>query len=294
MEYRYPLFVRLVIAISVLALGLMAGCAAKKWVVVEEPKGVTLEYRMVEGEVLKYKVEQHSDQTMEPMGMAMETAGHKTIEFSVAPRGLVGGAYELEITIESMDAGMSSMQGEVSADVEPVLGQSFSMSLSQLGKELDVSEAEPIHYGLGPQGTQSIMSDFMAVFPDLPGTPVNIGDSWTSQDTITIAQEGMDIEIISESVNTLVGVEPFAGLECAKVTAEVSGTVKGGGEREGAAISFDGTVGGTETWYFAPDQGLFVELSSDLFTRSTINVSGPQEMSFPMTDKMRITTTLIQ
>lgn len=294
MGFRNSVCMRMLVVMTTLTLGILAGCAAKKWVVVEEPTGLVLEYRMVEGDVLRYETTQHSDQAMEPMGMVMETTAQKSYKFSVAPKGRDGDTYDLDITIDSMDAGVTSAQGEFSADVDSVIGKTFRMTLSRLGKELDVSDAEPIRYGIGPQGMQSIMSDFMALFPDLPGMPVNIGDSWTSQDSLTIAQNGMDVTIKTESVNTLAGVETFAGLACAKVASEVSGIVRGVGERQGAHIDFDGTITGTETWYFAHEVGLFVEISSDIFTKSTIAVSGPQEMSFPMTEKMRLTTALIQ
>jgi hypothetical protein len=294
MSHKRNLFTRLIVVVLILASGILAGCAAKKYVVVEKPKGATLEYRMPEGGALKYEMSQYSDQTMEIMGAAIESNVRKTYTFSVAPKGREGNTYDLEIAIEAMDASITSPQGEFNADVDSVIGRSFSMSVSHLGKELDVSDAEPIHFSVGPQGTRSIMPDFKAFLPDLPANPVNIGDTWTTQDTINIDEGGVEIVIASESVNTLAGFETVAGLECARVTAEVVGTMKGEGEQQGAQISFDGTLSGTETWYFAHEQGLLVESSSDMFVKSNVGVKGPQEMSFPMTQKMSFETTLIK
>jgi hypothetical protein len=284
----------LVVVIAVLSSGLLAGCAAKKYVMAEKPEGVALKYHMQEGDVLQYEWAQESTQTMEPMGMPMETKIHKSYAFSAAPKALKGDTYDLEITIGSMDASISTVQGEFSADVEPVIGKSFTMSISRLGETLDVSEAEAIHYGVGPQGTRSIMPDFKTVFPDLPGGPVSIGDTWTTLDTLDMEEGGIEILVTSESVNTLVGFETVSGLECAKVTAEVTGAVSGQGEQQGAQVSFEGTVGGTETWYFAKDEGLFIKMASDLFSKSTINVTGPSEMSFPLTEKTSLDVALIR
>jgi hypothetical protein len=138
------------------------------------------------------------------------------------------------------------------------------------------------------------MSDFQAFFPDLPGTPVDIGDTWTTQDTVTVEEGGIEIVIVSESVNTLAGIEPMSGMECAKITAEVTGTVSGEGESQGAQVAFNGTMSGTETWYFAHEEGVYVGRSAVMFTKSNIDVKGPQEMSFPMSQRINFDTSLIR
>jgi hypothetical protein len=186
------------------------------------------------------------------------------------------------------------VQGEFSADVGPVVGKTFGMTMSRLGRVLDVSEAEPIHYGIGPQGTRSIKPDFQFMFPHLAAAPVSIGDTWATRDTVSMTEGGIEILIISEGAHTLVGFEPMSGFECAKVTTAVTGDVSGQGEQQGATISFDGTITGTETWYFAYDQGLFVENSSDIFTKGSIYVTGPSEMSFPMTERTSSKVSLVR
>jgi hypothetical protein len=294
MTDRVTLYVRLVVVVAVLVSLVLSGCAAKKYVVAEKPEGQILEYRMQEGKMLKYKNTQDSDQTMEMMGMSIETSSHKALEFSMVPKGGKDDAYEIEITIDAMDASMTSPQGELSADVDAAIGQSFTMTLSRLGKEIDVAGAEAITYSAGPQGERNLSGDFQAVFPDLPEARVGIGDTWTTQDTISADEGGISIRITSESVNTVVGFEPVVGLQCAKVTAEVTGEIKGEGEQQGAQVSFEGTLSGTETWYFAYEEGVLVETSSDIFTNSTIQVTGPQEMTIPMKQKMSMDTALVQ
>jgi len=86
------------------------------------------------------------------------------------------------------------------------------MILSPLGKELDLSGAESIQYDLGPGGKHSIESDFQALFPDLAGRPVKIGDAWTSKDTITEKSSLAEIHMNLESLNTLEGFERIGNL----------------------------------------------------------------------------------
>ncbi|MFH1314258.1 MAG: hypothetical protein ABIJ00_13665 [Candidatus Eisenbacteria bacterium] len=294
MSHRYSAIMQLVLVAITLAAILLSGCGAKKFVVAEKPKGITLEYRMPEGEVFKYKSTQNADQTMEMMGMSMETTAHKFYEFTCAPQGGEGNNYELRVTIDAMEAGMETPQGDYAADTDSVLGKSFTLLVSNLGKELDVSDAEPITYDAGPMGPRSIRPDFQIVFPDLPTTPVEIGAMWTTQDTLEVSEGDIDILVTMTRVHTLTGIEPMMGMESAVVTTEVTGVVSGVGKQGEADIKVEGTMTGTETWYFAHEQGLFVEWSSEMFSKNMIDIKGPQEMSFPMSEKMSFKTVLVQ
>jgi hypothetical protein len=84
------------------------------------------------------------------------------------------------------------------------------------------------------------------------------------------------------------------GMDAAVVTSEVTGTVSGSGKQGEADIAVEGTLSGAETWYFVPEQGLFIEWSSDIFAKHTVDVKGPQEMTFPMSEKMTFETILIR
>ena len=168
------------------------------------------------------------------------------------------------------------------------------MLVSNLGRELDVSDAETIKYDAGPMGQLSIKSDFDLVFPDLPGGPVEIGDTWTTNDSIEVSESEMHVVINMTRVHTLHSVEPMMGMETAVVTSEVNGRVSGSGKQGEAAVAVEGTLTGAETWYFVPEQGLFVEWSSDIFAKHTVDVKGPQEMTFPMSEKMTFETALIR
>ncbi len=285
---------QLVLVALALAAIVLTGCGAKKYVVAEKPPGITLEYQMPEGEVFKYKSTQNADQTMEMMGMSMETTAHKLYEFTCVPQGAEGDNFDIKVTIDAMEAGIETPQADYSADTDSVLGRSFTMLVTNLGKELDVSEAEPITYDAGPMGSRSIRPDFAIVFPDLPSMPVEIGDTWTTQDTLEVNEGDIDILVTMTRVHTLSAIEPMMGMESAVVTSVVTGIVSGAGKQGEADVAVEGTMDGTETWYFAHEKGFFVEWSSEMFSNNMINITGPQEMSFPMSEKMTFKTVLVQ
>jgi hypothetical protein len=159
---------------------------------------------------------------------------------------------------------------------------------------LDASEADAIQYGVGPQGSRSITTDFEFMFPRLTDMPVSIGDSWTTSDTVSMTEGGIEILIISDGTHTVKAFEPMGGYECAVVESEITGTVRGEGEQQGAMVSFEGAITGTDTWSFAYEQGLFVESSTNIHTTGSINVTGPSEMSFPMTERTSTKVSLVK
>ena len=277
----------------ILSLAALVGCAGKK-TALKTSDGVILQYRMAEGKAIMYEKTETSTQSMKVMGQAMDTSTNKTTAFTVEPKGLEGGKQSLTITIDSMEAGLKTPQGSFTADTEPAVGESFDMMLSAHGKETGLDGADGIEYNLGMAGTRSIRPDFEAFFPDLPDGRVKIWDTWTTLDTINVADGGMDVKIVSENLNVLEGYETVNGRECAKVTVDVNGAVTGEGVQGGADLVFDGEMTGKETWYFDYAEGLFIQSSSDLSVVATVNVSGPQEMTIPVSQTMTITAALME
>jgi len=275
----------------ILSLAALVGCAGKK-AAVKTSDGVILQYRMPEGKAMMYEKTETSTQSMKVMGQAMDTSTNKTMAFTVEPKGLKEGKHSLTITIDSMDAGIETPQGKFTADTEPAVGESFNMMLSVQGKEMALDEADGIEYNLGMAGTRSIRPDFEAFFPDLPAERVKIWDTWTTQDTIDVADSGMDVRVVSENLNVLEGYETVNGRECAKVTVDVKGSVTGEGMQGGANLAFDGEMTGKETWYFDYSEGLFIKSSADLSVVATVSVTGPQDMTIPVSQSMEITAAL--
>lgn len=277
----------------IVSIGALVGCAGKKamW---KTDDGVLLQYHIPEGKAFKYEKVEDSSQSMKMMGQAMDTSTHKTMTFTVEPKGLEEGSLNLTITIDAMEGGLETPQGKFSADTEPIVGESFDMVLSIQGKESGLSGADGLEYSMGMAGTRSIRPDFEAFFPDLPEGRMKIWDTWPSQDTINVNESGMDVLIVSESLNVLEGFETINGRECAKVAADVDGTVTGEGMQGGANLNFEGTMSGKEVWYFDYTDGILVKSTSDLAIEAVVSVTGPQEMTIPITQTIDITIDLVE
>jgi hypothetical protein len=259
----------------------MAGCAAKTAPVWGDPQtGLILQYRMTEGETMKYASSGETHQTAEVMGQTIETDISSTLSFSMESKGQNDTGHQLTITIDDMSLEIQSVQGELAADMEPVIGKSFDMTLSVLGKELELIGAEAIEYDLGPEGSRNISASFQDVFPNLADRPVKVGDSWPDESTITENTGNGEAVIHFTGVSTLAGFETIDGMECAKITTEGTGTIEGRGEQQGIELNTRGEIKGTTTWFFAYREGVFIKQVTEGTVEGTIDVPS-QGMQIP-------------
>jgi hypothetical protein len=279
---RAPAIVVLVAAIIV------AGCAGGPG-----GRGSRLfQYTMPKGQILKYKASQHNTQSMEMMGREVTNTAEGSYEVSLVSKGPIGDNLGLRVTVDSMTSKVTTPQGEITPDLGGVVGKSFDMALSKLGKELDASGADSLIVGMGG-GSRSMGPEFRTFFPDLPGMPLKVGDTWTTSDTVSTEESGLQMQIITGRANTFLGFETVDGLECAKIAAAVTGTFSGKGQQMGADIALDGKLEGADTWYFAPKRGLFVKSSSDIRTDGSVVVGGAQAMTIPMKQEMKSEVVLL-
>jgi hypothetical protein len=279
--------------VTAFALSLLTGCAAKK----AAPAGagsLALEYRLPPGSPLVYKNTQNATQTMQVMNQYTNIDTRKSITFTLVPAASKDGKQVLKVTIDSLAASMTVPQGEFAADAAQVLGKTFEMALSPLGRETDITGADVVQYSLGQAGSRSVKSDFQSIFPNLAGKPIKPGDTWTTTDTLDVDESGMKLQIITANLNTFEGFEDVAGLKCARIGTASTGTVKGEGEQQGMKVTLESTLTGTDLWFFAPAPGLLAKLTSDVSMTGTVAVGGPQGMQIPMKQQMKTETVLVK
>jgi hypothetical protein len=268
---------------------LLAGCAAKTTppVITGAPAasvakapappaaasaGIVLEYKMPEGRALSYQTSGEVVESAEIMGQTRESHSTSSDAFSLRGKGRKGQDLLLGVTIDDMSMVITAPQGDVSPDLTSLRGKSFDMVLSPLGSEVDVSAAEAITYE-SPAGPRSIATGFKLFFPDLPGKPLKAGDSWPSGGGTTEKAGGIEMRLEFQNVNTYEGLETIDGRECARIRSEVTGSISGSGNQQGMDMVFSGTGKGTDLWYFALNEGIYVKSTSDMKMDISITLS---------------------
>lgn len=278
----------------ILAIFYLAGCAAKTVNVWGDPQtGLILQYQMPEGQVLKYQGTSEVIETGEVMGQSIEAETKGKSAYSFKSKGQKENNHHLEVTINDMEINITSVQGELSPDMSSVRGKSFDMVLSPLGEEVDVSGAESIEYELAGS-TRNLAAGFKMLFPDMAGRPVKIGDSWTSKFSVTDKTSSIEVLIDGESINTLEGFETVQGMECVRVESKNKGTMEGEGTQGGADLTFKGEFEGTDIWFFAYKEGIFVKMTSKSFVDLTVEITSPQSFTIPTTQERKSEVILVK
>ncbi len=276
---------RLKNACVVASILVLAGVSVQATPTVSETQaaGTTvLEYKMPAGRALTYQGKSEEAQVMEVMGQTVDTNTSGTNTFTFKAKGPKDKSFLLGVTIDDIAVNVAtSAQGDMSPDMSSVKGKSFDMVLSPLGSEDDVSGAEAISYAMAGE-TRNLGSSFKTFFPDLAEKPVKIGDTWPSSDSVEEKTGSMSIRIDLQNVNTLVGFETVDGMECAKISSDVTGAVTGTGNQGGMDMTFSGTSKGKAVWYFAVKEGIYVQGNSESTTQMSIDVSAAG-MTIPMT-----------
>lgn len=180
--------------------------------------------------------------------------------------------------------------GSMAANTGSIPGKGFDMTLSPMGKELDLSGATALTYQTAPGATASVKPMFDMRFPDLPSQPVKIGDTWPSTDDVTSNDNNVSVHFVLEILNTLEGLETVDGLECVKITRKLSGTLDGEGTDPGlGAFTLDGKIKGTSTWYFAHKEGVLAGSKTELaYDINVASAMGPIPMALEDTQEIKL------
>jgi hypothetical protein len=267
-------------------VALIVGCAGSAEVWGDTESGLILEYRMPEMSMVSYKFWSNTTENVEVMGQSMEVKTISSMLFSATTKGIMEKMRDLSIMIDSSYLSITSPRGELTGDMTNVIGKSFGMQLSHIGKEMNLTGTEEIEYDLGPAGTRNGATSFAAIFPNMAGKPVKMGESWPTLDTVQESGGGMNVLVAVDAVNTLDGLTSFQGYECARIVGVFTGTIHGEGTQGPMELVTDGTMKGKDTTYFAYKEGFLVQNIAHGIVEAVTEATGPQNMTIPSTREM--------
>jgi len=277
--------------VLLLTVGAFAGAASDR---PADPQGtVTLQYKFTEGVALTYKQTGTQLQDLDVMGQTMSTESTSGMDLTLKPKGLKDGNHILNVTIDALTVNVNSPQGGITPDVSGIVGKSFDLVFSPLGKEVDVSGASVFTLDMGQSGKRDLSSNFQGLFPDLPDHRVNVGEKWPSEDNVIQKSDAGEIHINFKNDNTLDGFETIDGRECARVKTVLKGTMAGALSQAGTALAMDAKLDGSKTWYFAVKEGLFIKEEVKATMGGVISVEA-MNMSIGFTGSQTTTTALVK
>jgi hypothetical protein len=283
-------FKNLALAFSILMLAGIssAGYSQKKPETAPVKGGIKIVYNYPEGKTFKYVSDSKIVQDMDVNGQSMLVNVAMYMGCEVKAAGKTGENLRLEIKIDSMKQEVESPQGTAGGPINDVKGKVFNMVISPSGKIVDLTEAAKIVYTMEGSGESNLTQAFLNYFPSLPSNEVKTGDTWVSNDTINNKSQTNSMYMPIEANYKFEGIENIDGIDCAKITASLSGTRKMTTQSQGMEIKTSGPYTGTQVMFIALKEGYLLKESVTTKMTGTIDIPD-QNMSFPVV--MTVTAT---
>jgi hypothetical protein len=272
-------------ALTVLVLIITGNCSTgfsqKKPETAPEKGGIKIVYNYPEEKTFKYVSDSKIVQDMDINGQSMLVNVAMYLACEVKSIGKTGENMKLEIMIDSMAQNVESPQGAAGGPINDVKGKMFSMVISPSGKTVDLTEASKVVYTVEGSGESNMTQQFLNYFPALPENEVKPEDTWTSNDTINSKSPTNSIYMPVESIYKFEGVENIDGVDCAKITATLSGTRKMTTQSQGMEIHTSGPFTGTQVLFIELKEGYLMKETVSTKMTGTIEIPD-QNMSFPV------------
>ena len=284
---RWPILMLIAI------ITVISGCASGTKMIGDSGSGLALQYRMPENRELKYFISSKSSQNLEVGGESIKMESDDTRHFSITAKERREDGFKIGLTIDSMNVKLNTPRGELAPDMSQIAGMGFEFNCSVLGKETDWPDGEAIEYELIPGRKQSVIPGFQAFFPDLPRRPIQVGDTWITNDTVMEKSNEGELQLVLTVENKLVGFQTIDGVKCAKITAIVTGTARGTGQEDGIDLVSSARISGKDVWYFALNEGVFMRMESKGIAQGTIVGSGTRDLNVPMKREYSMETSLV-
>jgi hypothetical protein len=243
--------------------------------------GVKLIYNYPEGQTFTYKTNTKIVEDMDVNGQSMLVNISMNMGCEVKSAGKQGENLKLAIKIDSMAQNIDSPQGVAGGPVNDLKGKEFNIVISPKGKMIDISEASGITFTVEGSGENNLAQTFGDYFPSLPEGEIKPGDTWVTNDTVKTKAPSSSVFMPVQSNYKYDGNENINGVDCARISATLSGTRKMTTQSQGMYINVSGPFTGTEILFFAIKDGYLVKESTT--SRMTGNIDIPdQNMTFPV------------
>jgi type IV pilus biogenesis protein CpaD/CtpE len=208
---------------------------------------------------------EYSQEVLVDMGdHAMEASRRYGARYTITDAGGGDERKEASVHLDSLGIAVTTGQGRQAFDTRHLIGDEFTMIVQDVGGapeyggELPAIDLGPMLGGaVGPM----LLMDYG--FPQLPGRPVSVGDTWVSTSTRSHVEGILEVTAHLTAEYTFAGWETAAGVECVRIEASVTGDLSGLGEQHEVAFDYTGTLHGTRVWLFDPASGSLVQMHGE-------------------------------
>lgn len=248
--------------------------------------------KVSKGQELNYLMDMKMDITQSAGGQEMKygTAMVATVKNAVS-NILTDGKLEILVSYWDVKATTKILK-DTSISYPGKVGATTKVVVDKLGNLLSKSKIDDAQAGNKVDGLDNNLTSIIA-FCEFPDKPLKPGDKWTKEhnDSVPASNIGK-MELKMKSEYTFGQKETVDGKAYYKITCATAIQISGKGSMQGMNLVIDGTGVKNDDIYLDPATGVVYSDKSITELDMNIAVTGPQNMTIPMTQKM--TTTIKQ
>lgn len=268
----------------------------------------TLRYKAKPGKVLRYERQETATREMERGGQSMQTSSQRRLECELRAES-ADTILCFTMTVRKIQGSMQGMRGTRSMDMKELEGKRLRWCIDQLGKEREFTPIDELpgpgregergpRMGMGMMGPPERL--LRLTFLALPRKPVQVGDSWTVTytDSTSPGRGGpfMRREIEKGSTTyTVLEEKKKNGFKCLHIKTETTYSREGYGSGRGGEMSSEGDGKVVGDAWFAYDDGLLVEYTTqDSFEGTTAFSGGQMSGTSAVSSDTKVTLKLLK
>ena len=244
----------------------------------------SLSYKMEKGKTYRFKQDNKIETTQEMGGQEMKMSAdeNSTIIYDildVSPDGLMSIIYKYE----NSKLKMMGMGRDTTMDMKSMQGKKIRAEMAKTGRVTKETRADTAKEA---KASPSLNMFANASLPRLPEQSVGIGEKWSgiTNDT-THSDEGL--VVYKKNIEyMLAGKEKKGTHDCMKInfkgTLEVNGTMK----QMGMDIAMEGTGETSGSFWFDAASGILIEDGTITAIEMTLALTGQQQMTIPMSQRV--------
>lgn len=250
--------------------------------------------KVSKGQELNYLMDMKMDMTQSVGGQEMKygTAMSATVKNTVAD---ILADSKLEILVSYWDAKVTTkIMKDTTMSYSGKVGTSTKVVVDKFGNVLSKNKMDDAQAGSKVDGLDNSLSSLVA-FCEFPDKPVKTGDKWTKEHTDSVPASNIGkMELKTKSEYTFGSKETIEGKTYYKITCTSTIQIGGKGNMQGMKLMIDGTGVKNDDIYLDPSTGVVYSDKSTTELDINIAVTGQQNMTIPMTQKMVSTIKLIK
>ena len=245
---------------------------------------VTLKYNFKEGKAYKTvtKVITTTAQSMMGQEMKFDVTLDIQTDMNVTKVDAEGNASMLINVKGNMEMNLPAAAGGKKS--EEIKNEAISATFAPDGKSINQSQVDK-------DGNNVTVKDYIKL-TELPKKALIKGDTWQDKRVDTVANSASPIAVITttDTKYTVVGKVMVDGKELFKIAYDGTMEIAGKGSQMGMEMVMEGTGATKGFYYYNPALSIVVSTEGLIEMNTNINVSGPQSMTIPMNQTIKVTS----